>query len=287
VSGAGSIFLALCPLVNWSLLAAPQATPPKLAVVRATLHHQQEDAPPIPTSYEYLPGELLYFSFRIAGYHVQKDHVDLRYQVVLTDPDGILVIPPMTGGVAAEVSSNDKDWLPRVQETIPLPPLLPSGAFHLRFRVSDEFGKVSAEETVEFHVRGQAIAPSDILVVRNIRFYRGEQDRDSIDPPVYRAGDPVWGRFEIAGYKLGPKNKFDVEYGLAVYRPSGKPLYQEPNAAAEQDEPFYPKKLLFGVLNLNLSPDLSPGEYTLVVLGRDKLGAQTCEAKTTFKVETR
>lgn len=270
-----------------ALIAAGAAPPPaKLAVVGPALL-DREDGATLPAGYEYMPGELMYLSFRISGFVAQKDKVDVRYQIVLTDPEGILVTPPVTGAVRVELTENDKNWLPKASLIIPLPPQLPSGTFQIKIHAADEFGKTSTEETLPFRVRGINIAPNEVLEIRNVRFFRGEQDRTPLDPPVYLQGDELWGRFEMTGFKLGDKNAFNVEYGLAVYRPSGKLLYEEPKAAAESDAPFYPKRLMRGVLNLTLSKDLSPGTYALLITAKDNVGGKTAEAKTTFEVKAR
>ena len=271
-------------LLGMAASAVAPPPPSKLTIVRAVLL-DREDGATHPTGYEYIPGELLYLSFRIAGFTAQKDKVNVRYQVVLTDPEGLLVVPPITGGVQVEVTDNDKNWMPKASQTIPLPPQLPSGTFQIKIHAADEFAKSSADETLEFTVRGRTITPSEVFEIQNVRFFRSEQDRTPLDPVTFAQGDQLWGRFEMVGFKLAEKNGFNVEYGLAVYRPSGKLLYQEPKAASESDTPFYPKRLMQGVLNLNLSKDLSPGDYSIVITAKDNVGGKTAEAKAQFTVK--
>lgn len=266
--------------------AAAAPAPVKLSIVRPLLL-DREDGATLPTGYEYIPGELMYLSFRISGFLVQKDRVDVRYQMILTDPEGVLVVPPITGATRVEVTDNDKNWMPKASHTIPLPPQLPSGVFQLKIRAADEYAKTSAEETLEFRVRGRDVPATEVFEIQNVRFYRSEQDRTPLEPAAYLQGDELWGRFEMVGFKLGEKNLFNVEYGLAVFRPSGKLLYEEPKAAAESDSPFYPKRLMQGVLNLKLSKDLSPGTYSLVITAKDNVGAKTAERKTAFEVKAR
>jgi hypothetical protein len=267
--------------------APPPAKPPSkaLSVVRVVLHQGREDGPAIPANYEYIGGELMYLSFLAANYRVEKDQVNVRYQLILTDPEGVLLTPPVTGKVEVEMSDNDKNWAPKMSETIPLPPLLASGLYRLKIQVADEYAKSSAEETVEFRVRGKAVEPSENLVVREFGFYRTEDDRAPLEPPAFHGGDPIFARFLLTGYKLGERNRFDIAYGIKVLRPNGSVLFEEPNAAAEQDAPFYPKRYLVGGMSLNLSKDVPAGEYTVVVLAQDKVGAQKLEERFKFKVE--
>ena len=264
--------------------APPKTTPSKLAIVQAVLHDQREDAPAISANYRYVAGEVLYLSYRVTGYTVKSDAVDLRWQMYLTDPDGLLLSPIENGAFKEEVTSNDKDWLPKVEHAIPLPPQLYSGDYTIHLRVSDETAQAIVEQTVPFRVRGRTKEKLEAILIRGLRFYRGEDDPTPIDPVSYRPGATVWARFEIAGYQIGEKNAFDVEYGLAVYRPTGEKLYEQPVAANEHDTPFYPKFWLMGGFSLNLGADLSPGEYTVKVQVRDKLAKTAGEQAATFQV---
>jgi radical SAM protein with 4Fe4S-binding SPASM domain len=83
-------------------------------------------------------GELLYFWFRIAGYWVKNDRVDLRWLIYASDPDGRLLWEPVNGAIGEEVSHNDENWLPKVSQTLPLPPQLKPGRYKLLIRVIDE-----------------------------------------------------------------------------------------------------------------------------------------------------
>jgi hypothetical protein len=262
------------------------AQPPPAAgpsVVRPALH-EREDGPSIPSGYEYYPGQLMHFSFRIGRYTVREARVDLRWQLFATDPDGVLLFAPLSGAVSDEVSGHDKDWLPRVAETIPLPPQLPEGVYRLRIRVADELAKTSAEQAVEFRVRGRKAEKLDAIVVRGLQFFRRENDMNPLPAAHYQPGESVFGRFEIAGFSLGDKNRFEVGYGLKVLRPSGAVLYEEPEAAAESESPYYPKRYMNGGFSLNLSPDLTPGEYTVVITARDRIARSSAELSGRFHV---
>jgi hypothetical protein len=264
--------------------APPKPAPQKLAIVQTVLHDQREDAPAISSSYRYVAGEVLYLSYRVAGYTVKDDKVDLRWQMYMTDPDGLLLAPIESGAFKDEISVNDKDWLPRVDHAVPLPPQLYAGDYLIHLRVSDETAQVMVEQTVPFGVRGRAKEKLQSILIRGLRFYRGEDDPEPIDPVTYPPGSTLWARFEIAGYQIGEKNAFDVEYGLAVYRASGELLFEQPVAANEHDTPFYPKFWLMGGFNLSLGADLTPGEYTVKVQVRDKLAKTAGEQSATFQV---
>jgi hypothetical protein len=267
------------------MLATAAAGPPQLAIVSAVLHDQREDGPEIPASYEYVPGELLYLSYRITGYTVKNDAVDLRWQMYLTDPDGLLLAPISSGAVRDEVSVRDKEWLPKVEQAVPLPPELYAGRYAIHLRVADELAQTTAELLVQFRVRGRAQETLPGITVRGVRFYRGEDDPMALDPANYRPGATLWARFEIAGYSLGEHNAFDVEYGLAVYGPSGNLLFEQPVAAQEHDSPYYPKRWLIGGLSLTIGANQAPGEYRLTVRARDKQAKTSTEQSARFQVK--
>lgn len=268
-----------------AVLTSAAAAPPKLTIVSAILHEQREDGPEIPASYEYVPGELLYLSYRVAGFTAKNDAVDLRWQMYLTDPDGLLLAPISSDAIRDEVTSRDKDWLPKVEQTVPLPPELYAGRYAIHLHVADELAQAAAEYVLPFRVRGRAQEKLPGITVRGVRFYRGEDDAIPLDPPTFRPGETLWSRFEIAGYSLAEHNAFDVEYGLAVYGPSGNLLYEQPAAAQEHDSPFYPKRWLVGGFSLTISANQAPGEYRVAVRARDKLAKTATEQSANFQVK--
>ena len=90
-------------------------------------------------------------------------------------------------------------------------------------------------QTLDFKVRGDTVEPSDQLIGRNVRFLRSENDTIVLRNPSYEAGDTLWVRFDITGYKFGEKNKFDVEYGLTILRANGETMFTQPIAAKETE----------------------------------------------------
>ena len=124
--------------------------------------------------------------------------------------------------------------MPKLRETIVVPPLADSAEYVVLVKLSDELAKATAEKRAIFHLKGRDVAPSDTLVVRNFRFLRGEDDGKPLPVAAYRPGDSVWARFEMTGYKLGDKNQVDIEYGLTVLREDGSVAYTEPQAANQK-----------------------------------------------------
>lgn len=261
----------------------------KLAFERLALH-QYEDGPLLPASHEFLPGETVWFSARVAGFESQpagdNRNVKLSWQVRILDPDGVAVEPSKTGRLDESLRSQDKDWVPKFVVSFLLPSFIPGGTYHIPVTVKDELAGSEISGSLEFHVRAESIEPATSLVIRSFRFLRNETDAEALrQPVVYRPGSTLWARFEMAGYKFEANHKFSVDYGLAVLNADGKELFAQPEAAAESKESFYPQLRVPGALSLKLDPNVPAATYTLVVTVRDKIGGQTAEQRETFRVE--
>lgn len=277
-----SIFFALC---LWTAHAAE--APRKLVIEQAALA-QSEDGTPVASDYEFLPGDSVFFSCRVSGFARHGDEppkMYVSYRVEARDPEGILIVPGETGKVVADLAPEDKEWRPKIRATLALPPLASSGKYVVNVRVKDELGKTEAEAAVPLLLRGQPVESSSTLVVRNFRFLRSEEDKNPLQVPAYRPGDSLWARFDITGYKLGERNRYDVEYGLKVLRPTGETTYEVAKAANDKNETFYPQRHTPGNLSLTIPKNMKTGRYTLVLTVRDNLGGQTFETRSTFDVE--
>lgn len=268
----------------WALNAAP-AKP--LAIQRVTLS-QYEDGPAVPGDYRFVPGEAIFFSFQVSGYRAIGDEdpkVAIDYTIEAQDPAGIPIVEAYTGNLEATLDPEDKNWMPKVRRTISIPPSAPSGEYRILISLRDRVGVNRISGQAAFRVEGHAIEASETLAVRNFHFYRREEDAKPLTVAAYKAGDTIWARFEMTGYKLGEKNRFEVGYGLVLLRPNGDTMFRQEDAAAEKEESFYPRRWLPAALSLNLNKDVRPGVYTLVLMVSDKVGGQKTEARQTFSVE--
>jgi hypothetical protein len=277
--------LALTLLFTARLLTAES----KLAFERLALH-QYEDGPLLPASHDFLPGETVWFSCRIAGFESQQagDNrtVKISWQAGIVDPAGVAVEAPRTGRLDESLRTQDKDWVPKFVVSFLLPSFVPGGNYHIPVTVKDELAGSEISGSLEFHVRAESIEPSETFVIRNLRFLRNETDTEALrQPVVYRPGSTLWAKFEMVGYKFEANHKFSVDYGLAVLNADGKELFTQPEAAAESKESFYPQLIVPGALSLHLDPNVPSATYTLVVTVRDKIGGQTTEQRETFRVE--
>jgi hypothetical protein len=263
----------------------------QLAIVHPVFA-RSEDGPPEATDEDFVPGETIYFSCHVEGFRkvdkpddYGKENVSLKFQIEVRDKNGALLKPIEEGKVETTVTQEDKDWMPKLHDTIVVPPLADTGEYAVLVKLSDELAKTTLEKRAVFHIKGRDVAPSDTLVVRNFHFLRGEDDEKPLPVPAYRPGDSVWARFDMTGYKLGEKNQVDVQYGLTVLREDGSIVYSEPQAADQKIETYYPQRYQPGVLNLNLAKDQPLGKYIIVLAVRDNLGQQMYETRETFSVE--
>jgi hypothetical protein len=238
-----------------------------------------------PAGFQYASGQTLYFTCRVGGFSRSEDQkVQVAYSVQAFDPKGVPLDEPFKNEIKVELSAQDKEWMPKLATAIVIPPLTPSGTYKIVVKAEDVLAKTSTESSVPFQVRGHDIEPSDALTVRNFHFYRGEDDAQPMPKAVYKPGAAVWARFDIVGYKYGPRNKVDVSYVTSVIAPSGKVLWTQPSAAAEQSESFYPKPFVSAAMGITLQSNIRPGDYTIAVEVKDAIGTQSFEQKYTFTV---
>jgi len=262
-----------------------------LAIVH-TVFATSEDGPPEATDEDYVAGETIHFSCQAEGFRkvdrpkeYGKQDVSLQFRIEVRDKRGALLQAVQEGKIKTTVTQEDKDWMPKLRETIIVPPLADTGEYAVVVKLSDELASATVEKSSVFHIKGRDVAPSETLIVRNFRFLRNEDDEKPLSVAAYRPGDSVWARFDMTGYKLGDKNQVDIEYGLTVLREDGSVAYTEPQAANQKSQTFYPQRYQPGELNLNLAKDQPLGKYTIVLAVRDNLGKQMYETRETFSVE--
>jgi hypothetical protein len=274
----------LSALISISVAAFSAPAPKPLAIVNTTLH-QYEDGPALASDYAFAPGETFFFSYLIEGYKASEDGtVHVRSRIEAVDPQGTPLMEPADKEIKVELAPEDKNWMPKVRQSVSIPPLTFPGQFRALITVRDELAGTETKTELPFRVAGKKVEPSDVLVVRDFRFLRDEDDRHPLQSALYSRGDALWARFEIVGYKFAEQNRIQVEYGLSVLGPTGKELYSEPRAAVEETSAFYPKRYLQGSLNLNLEK-AQPGDYTIVLTVRDGIGNQTFEERHGFRVQ--
>jgi len=272
--------------IPFALAFAWQAAPAKpFRIIEAGIH-QSEDGPLSPPGTIVVPGEVIFFSCRLDGYDVSPaKKVAIKYEFSALDPGGVPIVEPVSGKIDTELAPQDKEWRPKIRQTVLVPPLAQSGTYKVRISATDELSGSVVSAEASFDVRGHAVEPSDTLVVRNFRFLRTEDDTEPLKIASYRPGDTVWARFDITGYKMGPGNQREVAYTLTVNRADGKLFLPPGEPTVDKGTSFYPMRYAPCVISLNLQPTIKPDEYTILVTAQDRIGNQTFESKQTFRVE--
>jgi hypothetical protein len=272
-------------LVALLLLPGLLAAAPALQLVRPIISQMDGGTPDTP-GFEHVPGEVLFFSCRVSGYTKSADEkVQIAYSVQAFDAKGVPLTELFKNEIATEVSPQDKEWMPKIATEVQIPPLVASGSYKILIKVDDVIAKTSAELTAPFQVRGKTVEPSDVITVRNFKFYRSEDETEPAEKPFYKPGDGVFAHFDITGYAYGEKNKIDVSYVTSVITSAGKVLWTQPEAAVERSESFYPKRYVPAAMGINLQKNIRPGEYVIAVQVKDGIGGKEYEGKFNFTVE--
>lgn len=264
--------------------AAANTSGRPLQLLRATMS-QSEDGPAASSGFQ--PGDVAFFSFQVENYKVSPTgKVDLAGHMQVFDPKGTAVVPRDDEAIGTSISVEDKEWKPKFRLQIQLPSIAPPGTYRVRYEATDQQTHQSAVGELPFEVAGKGIEAAKTLTVRNFGFYRTQEEGEvPLKVVAYRAGDLLWVRFDVVGYKYGPQNAIDVSYDVAVMTPDGKQLFQQDNAATEKSQAFYPQPWVPGAFNLSLQSTMKPGTYTLVITARDGIGNQTTETRGDFRVE--
>ena len=246
-----------------------------------------EAAPPLSTPI-YSGGVPLFLSFRVTGFastHEDKD-VHLTYNIRTTDPSSRPLAEAEKGEVKVQLAPEDKEWGPKIRYEVQIPPVPEPGTYTVHISLEDMIGHRTATENPTFTVQSQNIPDLSKLGVSNFAFKHSANDVTRIQTgAVYKPGAVVWAAFDMAGYKFGPNNKFSITYGFSLAAPDGKVVFEQPKAASDSDESFYPKLYRDATMSLKLAEHAPPGKYTLTIRVHDEIGDQTAESPHTFQVE--
>ncbi len=248
---------------------------------------QIEDGQPLEQTGSLHAGETAFFSFEVEHYKVAESNGEVRLtaHVEAFDPRGTPIAAPDEIAIGTSLSQEDKDWKPKMRSQIEIPPIAPAGVYTIRYDVMDGLAKTRTSGEAKFNVTGPTVEPSPTLVIRNFGFYRSQDEDTPLSVAAYRAGDMVWVKFDVTGYKYGEQNAIDVTYDVAVSNSAGKQLFTQENAADEKSQAFYPQPWVPGIFNLSLKSGTTPGTYTLTITAHDGVGKQTATEKKDFKVE--
>lgn len=245
-----------------------------------------EDGPAAGSGVRFLSGETVFFSFLVENYKMGvSGRVQITGHVQAFDPNGTPIMPRDEAQIGTTVSQEDKDWKPKIRSQFQLPPIAPPGTYTIRFEAIDQQSHQTATGEAAFAVGGKGVERADSLTVRDLGFYRTQDDVAPLKVVAYRPGDMLWVRFDMTGYRYGEQNSIDVGYDVAVLAPDGRQMFAEENAAVEKSQAFYPQPWVPAVFNLSLQADTPPGTYTLMITVHDTVGNQTTVARPEFRIE--
>jgi hypothetical protein len=275
--------LALNAVLCAQTAPAPAARNIKVALAVVS---QSEDGPPIGNGAGFQPGDFAFFSFHVENYKIgPTGKIQLSAHIEALDPKGTPIIPKDEQVIGTSVSAEDKEWKPKLRLQIQIPSIAPPGDYKVKFDVTDQQTHQTASGETAFSVVGKGVEPARALTIRNLGFYRTQDDENALKTVAYRAGDILWVRFDATGYKYGEQNSIDVAYDVAVVGPDGKELFAQEDAAVEKSQAFYPQPWVPGAFNLSLQSTMRAGAYTLVITAKDAVVKQTAETKAEFRVE--
>lgn len=256
-----------------------------LKVTRAVVS-DSEDGPPAGNGALFQSGEMVFFSFQVENYRMGlTGKVQLTGHIQAFDANGTPIMPRDEELIGTTVSQEDKDWKPKVRSQFQLPSIAPPGNYTIRFEAIDQQSHQTASGEMAFAVGGKGVERAPALVIRNLGFYRSQDDETQLKIAAYRPGDMLWVRFDMTGYKYGDQNSIDVGYDVEVLSPGGKQLFAEENAAVEKSQAFYPQPWVPAAFNLSLQSNTPKGTYTLVLTAHDAVGSQMAAERAEFKVE--
>lgn len=245
---------------------------------------QFEDGPPL-GSLQLVPGEVVYFSFTAENFKKSETgRVELTGHVQAFDPNGTAIAPEEEIPLVTNLSEEDKNWKAKLRTAIAIPPIAPPGAYKVKFDATDEQSHQSAAGEASFGVEAKFVAPSGILAVRELNFYRNQEDTTALITASYRAGDMVWVKFYITGYKYGEQNSIDASYDVELFGADGASIMKKEDAAMEKSMAYYPQPYIPAIFNLTLKSTMTHSVYTLAITAHDNVGNQTATAKAKFQV---
>src|SRR5579863_101003 len=262
-----------------------QSAAQTIKVTRAAIS-QSEDGPTIENGSAFQAGDVAFFSFQVENYKTgPTGKVQLTGHIQAFDLKGTPIVARDEEVIGTTISQEDTDWKPKLRLPIQIPSIAPPGNYSVKFEVTDQQTHQIASGELAFPVGGKGVEPASALTIRNLGFYRSQEDEAALKIVAYRAGDMLWVRFDVIGYKYGEQNSIDVSYDVAVLGPDGKQLFAQEDAAVEKSQAFYPQPWVPGGFNLGLQSTMRAATYTLVITAHDAVGKQTAEVKGEFRVE--
>src|SRR6202011_2315723 len=99
---------------------------------------------PVPSGFEHVPGETLFFSCRVAGYSkTAEEKVHVAYSVQAFDPKGVPLTEIYKNEMVTDVTPQDKEWMPKIATEIQIPPLVGAGTYKILVKIENMVAKAN------------------------------------------------------------------------------------------------------------------------------------------------
>jgi hypothetical protein len=241
--------------------------------------------PALRAGHEFRAGETAFFRCRLNGFKVSdKDLVSVKWNIRALDPAGQATGKVERGEALVEIEPQDKEWTPWIEGSYEVPGLTRGGEYRWVIEAQDEIAGAKAQFEIPLKVRVLELPPVEGITVHRFEFQAEGGEGPALREAVYARGAAVFARFQMIGFTVGDGYQVQVEYGLEVLRPSGKSLYVEQVAAAENKKFDHAPAYLPGQLSLTTTPNLPAGTYTLILRLHDKLSGKSSESKHSFEL---
>jgi hypothetical protein len=159
------------------------------------------------------------------------------------------------------------------------------GDYEVRVKVRDEISQRQQAFMVKFRVNGKRLPELEETSVINFGFYRRPDDPSPMPEGVYRAGNTLWAKFDVAGFQIAERNRFHVSCDIEVRDAEGKVLFTQPEALVESASPEYPRRFVPGEFSLQIQPGTAKAQYAIAIIARDLVANTSTEHVFPFLVE--
>jgi len=146
----------------------------------------------------------------VAGYSKSPDEkIQVAYSVQAFDAKAVPIVELYKNELVAEVAPQDKEWMPKIETEVQIPPLVASGTYKIVVKAEDVLAKTTAELAVPFEVRGHDVEPSGDAGGAHFRSSAARttpsRSTSRLPPRRRRLGEVRHHRFQVR-----PNNRVDV-----------------------------------------------------------------------------
>ena len=284
------LFLAVMLVLGGWSAASFQAPAPKqgrgLRIVDVQFEDEHGD---VRHSLTMRAGGEIVLTFRVEGFErrnvesqgaVPEERVRLLYEAELRDPQDVLVLPGENGEVDVLLGPRDEQWRPKIRWSGAVPSYAPNGEYKIQLRVKDAQGDEETTLSVPVRVRGETLQPAASLEIQQIE-YASSENGPWYSRRYFPAGNPIYVRYKIVGFRVSPEKEVWVEQDWAVLDSEGRVIVIHENVVQTKQQSFYPPRSLPTTFDLKLD-DPKPGTYTLRIAVRDRVGEQAIATDSNF-----